>query len=100
MRLWWLLPERHLLTRASNRKLLRQSPGIIARDAKIDAGRRDVGVAEQFFDCREVLRLANAWTTSAVGSLPNRSLAHLEPVSDAPKRKLENGEQRQSFASS
>jgi hypothetical protein len=37
----------------------------------------------------------SAWTTSAVGSLPNRSLAHLEPVSDTPKRKLENGEQRQ-----
>jgi hypothetical protein len=25
---------------------------------------------------------------------PNRSLAHIEPVSGTPKRKLENGEQR------
>jgi hypothetical protein len=33
--------------------------------------------------------------STAVGSLPNRSLAHLEPVSGAPKRKLENGGQRQ-----
>jgi hypothetical protein len=29
------------------------------------------------------------------GSLPNRSLVHFEPVSNAPKRKLKNGEQRQ-----
>ncbi len=32
---------------------------------------------------------------SAVGSHPNRSLAHLEPVSSAPKRKLKNGGLRQ-----
>ncbi len=31
---------------------------------------------------------------AAVGSLPNRSLAHLEPVSGAPTPKLENGGQR------
>ena len=30
-----------------------------------------------------------------VGGLPNRFLAHLEPVSGAPKPKLDNGGQRQ-----
>ncbi len=38
---------------------------------------------------------ANAWTMSGVRGLPNRSLAQLETVSGASKRKLENGERRQ-----
>jgi hypothetical protein len=44
---------------------------------------------------RGILDLSDPWTMSAVGSLPNPSLAHLEPISCAPKRKLENGGQRQ-----
>ncbi len=61
------------------------------RDDGAIAGEGDIGLVRY--------ELANARTESAVGNLSNRSLAHLEPVSGAQKRKSESGGQRQPLQS-